>query len=291
MAIAKSSSDQRRGVLLALSGILVLSPDGLLIRLISTDDWTLLFWRGLLTSITLMVALFVIHKKAVGHMFIAMQKKGLVAGVIQALGTIFFVLAITHTSVANTLIVIGVTPLWAALFSHIFLGEKIHLRTWIAIPIALSGIYITTNTAIQINAGDIYAICASVFISGHGVLVRSAKPIDFTPSLVLGGLVIAAVGLLKANPMAVSKPDILYLSLLGFLVLPLSFGLLVAAPRYIPAPEVNLILLLEMVFGSYWVWLVLDEQPTPQAFIGGSIILITLAIHTYLGFRASQKTA
>ena len=139
-------------------------------------------------------------------------------------------------------------------------------------------------------SSHIYAICASVFISGQGVLVRSAKPIDFTPSLVLGWLVIATIGLYEANPLAVSKPDILYLSLLGFLVLPLSFGLLVAAPRYIPAPEVNLILLLEMVFGSYWVWLVLDEQPTQQAFIGGSIILITLAIHTYLGFRANGKS-
>ena len=133
------------------------------------------------------------------------------------------------------------------------------------------------------------AIVASIFISGHDVIVRSAKPVDFTPCLVIGGLFIAAFGLLHATPFAISKYDAIYLALLGFLVLPLSFGLLVAAPRYLPAPEVNLILLLEIVFGSYWVWLVLAEQPAPQAFIGGSIILITLVIHTYLGFRANKN--
>jgi drug/metabolite transporter (DMT)-like permease len=283
------NTDHRRGVLLALSGVLVLSPDGLLIRLISTDDWTLLFWRGLLTSLTLMAVLSFKHKKNVGQKFTIMRKKGLFAGTIQALGTIFFVLAITHTSVANTLIIIGVTPLWAAIFSHIFLSEKIHLRTWLAIPMALLGIYITANAEIQANTGDIYAIVASIFISGHGVIVRSAKPVDFTPCLVIGGLFIAAFGLLHATPFAISKYDVIYLALLGFLVLPLSFGLLVAAPRYLPAPEVNLIFLLEIVFGSYWVWLVLGEQPSPQAFIGGSIILITLVIHTYLGFRANKN--
>lgn len=285
----RASSDHRRGVLLALGGILVLSPDGLLIRLVSTDDWTLLFWRGLLTSVTIMVALIFIHKGSVVEQFVLMRTKGLVAGAVQALGTIFFVLAITHTSVANTLIIIGVTPLWAAIFSRIFLGEHIHLRTWLAIPVALVGIYITTNAEIQVNTGDVYAICASVFISGHGVIVRSAKPVDFTPCLVIGGLMIAAFGLTHAAPFDVSKADMVYLALLGFVVLPLSFGLLVAAPRYIPAPEVNLILLLEMVFGSYWVWLVLGEQPTHQAFIGGSIIMITLAVHTYLGFRKNKN--
>lgn len=284
------SADHRRGILIALGGVLTLSPDGLLIRLISADDWTLLFWRGLLMSISLVTAFLFIYQKNIWAIFQKMGKKGVLAAIIQAAGTTFFVLAITHTTVANTLIILGVMPLWAALFSRLFLGEKIHLRTWVAIPVALLGIYITTSTQVQTCTGDLYAICSAIFLALHGVVARSAKNINMTPSLAIGGLFIALIALVNASPLSVTPTDATYLALLGFFILPVSFGLLITAPRYIPAPEVNLILLLEMVLGTYWVWLFIGEEPTSQALIGGSLIIITLAIHTYLGFRTHKKT-
>lgn len=281
-------SDHVRGLLLALGGIFVLSPDGLLIRLIATDDWTLLFWRGFFTSLSLLVALRFIVNEPLYTAFLALGKKGILASITQALGTIFFVLAIIYTSVANTLIIIGVTPLWAALFSRIFLKEHIALRTYLAIPAALLGIYITTNTELKVNMGDIYALCATFFIATQGVIVRSAKSIDLTPSLVIGGFIIALIAWPNAHPLAITSHDVLYLCILGVIVLPISYVLLITAPRYIPAPEVNLIMLLEMAFGSLWVWIFLNEHPTQQAFIGGSIVIATLAIHTYLGYRAHK---
>lgn len=283
-------AEHRRGVLLALSGVLILSPDGLLIRLITTNDWTLLFWRGLLMSISLLTAFACIHKKNMWTAYKVMGKKGILAAIIQAIGTTFFVLAITHTTVANTLIILGVMPLWAALFSRIFLSERIHLRTWVAIPIALCGIYITTQGNLHTNIGDLYAICGSLFIALQGVIARSARTINLTPSLAIGGLIIALIASFNASPVAVTQTDAMYLALLGFLILPLSFGLLITAPRYIPAPEVNLILLLEMVLGTYWVWLIIGEAPTAHALTGGAIIIITLTTHTYLGFRAHKRT-
>ncbi|MBT3603310.1 MAG: EamA family transporter, partial [Candidatus Latescibacteria bacterium] len=173
--------------MLAVGGIFVLSPDGLLIRLIATDDWTLLFWRGLLTSVTLFITLVFVFKKPIHTAFLTMGKKGWLAAAAQALGTTFFVLAIIYTSVANALIIIGITPLWSALFSRIFIKEHIHLRTYLAIPFALFGIYITTNVDMQANEGDFYALCATVFIAAQSVIVRSAKSVDLTPSLVIGG--------------------------------------------------------------------------------------------------------
>ncbi|MFT5369786.1 MAG: drug/metabolite transporter (DMT)-like permease [Candidatus Latescibacterota bacterium] len=283
-------TDHVRGLLLALGGIFILSPDGLLIKLITTDDWTLLFWRGLLTSISLLFALIFFFKKPLYPAFQNLGKTGLFVATIQAMGTAFFVLAIIHTTVANTLIIIGVTPLWAAIYSRIFLKEHIHLRTYLAIPAALLGIYITTNVEIETNIGDLYALCATLFIAAQGVIVRSAKTVDLTPSLVIGGLIIALVAWPNAHPLAITQSDLLYLGILGVIVLPASYILLIAAPRYIPAPEVNLIMLLEIVLGSLWVWVFLAKQPTQQAFIGGGIVIITLAIHTYLGFRANKTT-
>lgn len=278
-----------RGLLLALGGIFALSPDGLLIKLITADDWTLIFWRGLLTGISLFVALLFIYKKRLFVAFHALGKKGVLAAFIQATGTVFFVLAIIHTTVANTLIILGITPLWAALYSRAFLKEYIPLRTYLAIPAALLGIYITAHAHIQANIGDLYALCATLFISAQSVVVRSAKPTDLTPSLVIGGLIIALIAWPQATPFAITPSDIFYLSILGFIVLPVSFALLIAAPRYIPAPEVNLIMLLEIALGSYWVWIFLGEMPTPQAFIGGGIVILTLATHTYWGMKINKK--
>lgn len=274
-----------RGLLLAIGGIFALSPDGLLIKLIAADDWTLLFWRGLLTSITLFVALVVGFKKPIHTAFFTLGKKGWLVAAAQALGTTFFVLAIIYTSVANALIIIGITPLWSALFSRMFLKEHIYLRTYLAIPFALFGIYITTNIEMQASIGDFYALCATFFIAAQSVIVRSAKSVNLTPSLVISGLVIALLAWPNAQPLSITSQDALYLGILGIIVLPLSYILLIAAPRYIPAPEVNLIMLLEIALGSLWVWFFLNEQPTQQAFMGGSIVIITLAVHTYLSQR------
>jgi drug/metabolite transporter (DMT)-like permease len=286
----RQPTDYLRGILLALAGIAVLSPDGLIIRLIWADEWTLLFWRGLLTSVSLFLGLVFVHKKDILPAFQALGKKGLFAACVQAMGTIFFVLAITHTSVANTLIILGATPLWAALYSRLFLKEHIFLRTYLAIPAAMLGIYITTQATAGVAIGDLYAICAALFISAQSVIVRSAKPVDLTPSLVIGGLFIALAALPNAHPLGIAQQDALYFSLLGFIILPVSFALLIAAPRHIPAPEVNLIMLLEIILGSYWVWFFLDEQPTPHALVGGCVVMITVAAHTYLGLKANKAT-
>jgi drug/metabolite transporter (DMT)-like permease len=98
----------------------------------------------------------------------------------------------------------------------------------------------------------------------------------------LSGLILAAVTLVPANLMSIQLMDWVYLALLGLIVVPIPFSLLAIGPRYLPASEVSLLLLLEAVLGPLWVWLVLKEFPGWLALIGGAIVIVTLvAMNVY----------
>jgi drug/metabolite transporter (DMT)-like permease len=106
--------------------------------------------------------------------------------------------------------------------------------------------------------------------------------------MALGGLVAALLALPLASPLTATASDFRYLAISGLVVLPLGFGLLAVAPRYIPGAEVALITLLEAVLGPLWVWLALGEVPAPAAVLGGSIVIGALAFNSVAMLRSSS---
>jgi len=284
------TSSHLKGILLAVGGILVLSPDSLLVRLIGADVWTLLFWRGLLLFVALAVPLALRHRRRFGTACRRTGRSGCLAGALLAGSTLFFVQALTHTTVANTLIIIGIGPLFAAFVSRLFLGEPMAARTWVAILFALAGIWTTVAGDLESGRwlGNLFAIVAALCHAGYLVVLRSVRGVDMTPAVALGGLLAAAVVLPLSSPLRIAPGDVACLALLGLVVLPVSLALISLAPRYLPAPEVNLIMLLEIALGPYWVWLVLDEVPGWRAFVGGAIVVATLAAHSAAGLRRAD---
>jgi len=133
-------SDHTRGVLMVLIAIFVLSPDALILRLVGTDRWSLIFWRGLLTALTLLICFVAIYRRDVFKYLGAIGRYGLVAGFISATSSILFVTSIVLTSVANTLVIISAAPLFTAISSRMFLREPVPARTWLAIFATLVGI-------------------------------------------------------------------------------------------------------------------------------------------------------
>jgi drug/metabolite transporter (DMT)-like permease len=111
------------------------------------------------------------------------------------------------------------------------------------------------------------------------------------PAMGLGGLVAAAIALPFADPMSVTAADVGYLAISGLAVLPVGFGLLAIAPRFIPAPEVGLITLLESILGPVWVWLALGEEPGLRTVLGGTIVIGSLAANSYLTLKSKDQPA
>lgn len=282
-----------QGTLLTALGVLILTPDGLLVRLISADTWTVLFWRGLLMAISIFGFYFLRYGRGAIDRIRKPGFRGLQASVLFAISTICFILSLHNTSVANTLVILATTPLIAALISRLFLNERVHLSSWLAILVSCGGIaYIFKGSMSSDHLmGDFFALGAAFAMAGQITTIRLAQKIDMAPTLGLSGLLVAAVALVMAGNVSVTSPDILYLMLLGLFILPVAFGLIAIGPRYIPAAEVSLMMLLETFLGPLWVWLVIGEEPSRETMVGGTLVLATLAAHTVYNARRRKPAA
>ncbi len=287
----REKSPHLYGILITAAGVLLLTPDGLLVRLISTDSATIMVWRGVLFSLAIFGFYFARRGLATFGIIRDMGIRGLIAATLFASSTCFFVLALTNTSAANALVIISTAPLFAALFSWLILKETVSFTTWIAIGVCIGGISLIFLGSVGGGSrrGDLYAIICAFMIAGQLTTVRHARNVDMVPSLGIAGTITALLALPFSAPLSVSGPDLMYLSILGLIVLPCAFGLITIGPRYISAPEVSLLMLLESILGPFWVWLVLAEVPRSETIAGGVIVITTLIIHTAIAYRKSRQ--
>jgi drug/metabolite transporter (DMT)-like permease len=284
-------STHAKGLLITACGVLLISPDGLLTRLITTDHWTMIFWRSLFLAFGMWLLIGFVHPNRVWQQYKTVRGPGLLMVVAYSLGTVSFIYAITHTSVANTLIILSTTPLFAAIIGRLLLHEKIQPRTMIAILLVVIGISVIASGSVRQQghlAGDLAAILGSFFLACGFSFVRRFPGISSFAAISSGGLLTAILILPLAAPLTVSQADMGYLLIMGLYMLPVATALMFAGPRYIPAPEVGLLLLLESILGPLWVWLVLGEQPGNSTLLGGVIVISTLAINTVWALKYSQ---
>ena len=282
-----------KGLLITFVAVLILSPDALLVRLIHCDIWTLLFWRCLLTAIVMSLFLLVRYRSRFFYSFYATGRTGLLLALAITFGSLLFIHSLKQTTAANALIILAAAPIVSSLLSWIFLREAIPLRTKMAIFACFGGILLIFSNSLEngLLLGDLMALGATLMWGANVVILRSGKEVNMIPANVLGNLSVALVVLLLgAQPLAVTTEEASLLLLLGGVVLPISFALITLSPRYLRAPEVSLILLLETVLGPIWVWLVLGEMPHSRTLIAGFLILGTLLLHTSFSLRKTGAT-
>jgi len=284
-------SQHAKGLIITALGVLIISPDGLLTRLILVDHWTLIFWRTLFLSFGMWLIVNLTYPNRTWQKYKSMGRGDAMMVLIYAMGTISFIVAITHTSVANTLIILSTTPLFAAFIGWIFLSEPIPVRTWCAILLVGIGIFvISSDSDNQASSlfGDLAAMSGAFFLATGFTVVRHFPAISIFPVISTSGLLTALIILPLAQPFSVTQSDMGYLLIMGIYMLPVATALMYLGPKYIPAPEVGLMLLLESILGPIWVWLALGEQPGIRTFIGGAIILSTLAINTVWVLKSTR---
>jgi drug/metabolite transporter (DMT)-like permease len=285
-------SSHIKGLLITFTAVIILSPDALLVRLIHCDVWTLLFWRCLLTGSMQGLFLAVIYRRQFLQSFRNIGRIGLISAGIVTTGSFFFVNALRHTAAANALIILAATPLFSSLLSWLFLRDKIARRTWIAITICFGGILLIFSGSLRSGLlfGDLLALGATLMWASNLVVLRKGKAVNMVPANLLGNLMVVPITLLAgAQPLSVSPTDMTYLIILGGIVLPVSFTLITMGPRYLPAPEVSLILLTETILGPIWVWLAINEVPQATTMVAGALIISTLALHTFMSLWATRQ--
>lgn len=291
---SQAASTHGKGLALSFIGILVLSPDTLLVRLLDLPQWTLQFYRGLGMCLCLLLGMAVVHRGQAWSRLRAVGKAGLLTACCFAASTILFINALYLTSVANTLALISTSPIFGALFSRFVLKERLPLRTWLATVGAFLAVALIVAGDAEINpehfAGDLLALIQAVFMASAFVLIRSRPEVNMTPCMVLSGFLVAAVSLpLAWGGLVVPSGDIPLLLLLIVIVLPVSFAMLLLAPRYVAAPEVSMIMLLEMVLGPLFVWWIVGEAVPPNTLAGGILLFAVLLLHSWLGLKTWHR--
>ena len=291
MASSSRSGNHLKGIGITAGGVVILSPDGLITSLVDADIRTSLFWRGLLLGIA-MTAFLLVRYRGDLRQITGFLRQGpqLAVAVLFAASSIGWVTAITLTSVANTLFIVACAPLFAAIFARIFLGELVPARTvlTILISIAAMGMIFAEGLGRSDLAGNLAAIATAHIWAGKVVNLSHAQIEDPGPAMALSGYLVAALALIVAPTIAIAALDALWLALLGFVVLPISFFMIMLGPRHLPAPEVSLIMLLEAVLGPIWAWWFISQTPSPLSLIGGTVIIGTLAIHFAIALRMAR---
>ena len=277
-------NDQKRGMLLAFGGIMFITPDSLLIRLADINSWNLIFYRGFIPFLTIFIGLLIIYKSSLFKKILDNGWHGLFFILTFAITSIVFVISIENTNVANTLVMVALAPMLSAIISLIFLKENPDKKTWIAIIITtLAVIYIFYDA---IDSGDFLGnflglVCATG-LAVNAVIIRSVKKISLVPSAMIGKLIVALFAFIFVDQLKLENSDLIIVPLMCVACIAIPFVCVTLAPRYITAAEVNLFFLLETIFGPFWVWLVIKEQPSLETIIGGGIIIATIAIHSTL---------
>lgn len=281
------------GFVITVVGVLVLCPDTLLIRLVQAEggsQWTIAFWRGVLTPIGLLAFYRLEEGPGALRHFFHMDRWVVAAMLTMGGQALAFVLSVANTSVANTLVIVATGPLFTALFAWAFLGERPPLRTWVTIAAAFAGMLIIFYHDLGSVSllGDSLALVTAVGLGVTFVIVRHRRAVNMMPAMAMGKLISALAVMPLAAPLALTASGLGLMFFLGLVVLPVSFGLLTLGPRYIPAPEVSLLLLLETVLGPLLVWAVIGEAVPGSTLLGGVIVLMALAGNAALGLWRSR---
>ena len=281
-----TSLSHRRAIVVMLCAATLWSIAGVLTRhLHAASGFEVTFWRSVFAALFVVAVLGYQHKSKAFSKLIATGKLGWLSGLMWCAMFCFFMIALTMTTVANTLIVMSLSPLLTALLAGLFLKQRIAYPTWIAIVAACGGmVWMFSRNVSDFNAtqmtGMLVALGVPIAASINFIVLKKAgKTVDLIPAIGLGAILSASLMLPLALPLQASLHDITILAILGFFQLAFPCMLMVSASRSLSAPEISLLALLEVLLGPIWAWLGAGEIPMQETLTGGAIVLLALAFN------------
>lgn len=248
------------------------------------------FWRSFFAALFVAGYLLAVRRDGLRPL-LAAGAPGVVSGLCWAVMYSAFMLALTLTTTANTLVVMSMAPLVTALLARAVLGVAIAPRTWLAIGAAMVGIgWMFAHDAASLSGrhalGMLIAFAVPLASAVNLVTLQKARArVDLIPAVFVGGVFSALATLPAAWPLAAGAGDVALLAVLGFFQLGLPCMLLVIAARHLAAPELALLALLEVVLGPLWAWLGAGETPSAATLTGGAIVLAALVINEAAALR------
>jgi drug/metabolite transporter (DMT)-like permease len=300
----------KRAVALMVFVALLWSMAGVITRhLDSARSFEVNFWRSFFNVLALAIAFSAMHGRSIWRGLASARWPIWVSGFCWSLMFTAFMVAITLTTVANVLVALAAGPLVTALFSRLFLGHRLPGRTWLAIAIACSGIAWMFGKEALAGAsptGTLVALIVPVAAASNWTLMQfvascsvgrtgntgeTVVPTNMLPAILIGGLISALATLPLAYPFQATPHDLRLLAVLGVFQLALPCLLVVRLSRELPAAEIALLALLEVIFGVIWAWLGAGERPAQATLVGGLLVIGALLLNELVALRKRRNPA
>ena len=252
-------------------------------------SWQYLFFRGFVIFLILNIYLFLAEGKKFINNYNKIGLSGLIGGISLGTASITFILSITSTSTAVTLLMLAAMPFIAAILAYVFLKEKISKTTLIAIIIAAAGVIFMSFDSRETGTvfGLVNGLFSSLGFAGFTVSLRWRKDTPKFTTVAIAGIFCAIVSILvllfNDSTVLVSLKNTSLSALHGFLVC-LGLILYSTKSKYLPAADLTLLSLTEVLGGIFWVWLPLfgiNEVPNTNTLIGGAIITFSIIFYGF----------
>jgi drug/metabolite transporter (DMT)-like permease len=287
------------GTLMVGVAALCWSSAGLAVRLLEhADGWTTTFWRSTVMAVTVLLWLLLRHGRDTAAEFRRIGRAGVMLALSFASTFIFFILALDHTTVANTVVIMSATPLFAGIAASLVLAEPISRGTLAAMLAACAGITLMVADSLSAGhvVGDLLALGVALTQALNVVILRRGRAVNLIPALCLAGAFSAVAALPFATPAQVTVGDLGLLVFLGAVQLGLGLILFSVGVRHLPVAAAGLLSLLETVLSPLWAWLGVGERPGNLALLGGAMVILTLAAQAWTSARrvpgaASPRTS
>ncbi|RXJ69186.1 EamA family transporter [Halarcobacter ebronensis] len=272
-----------QGMIFAALGVFIISFDALLIRLSNVDASIVSFYRGLFMGISMLI----LFRRSSLKSWTPKNKREFMnfAFVVSlsALGTCFFVFSVKYTAAANTVVLLATSSFFAAIFSFFLLKEKIKKQTFIAILVSFLGVFIVFGNSFSITGnllGDMFGVALAITMGLELTLLRKYSHFPTMLIISFSGFIVALVmSFLGDKLFDISLETLLWLSLMGFIQIPMAMYFIFISTKYISSAEVSLFSTIETTMAPIWLWLFLSEIPPKMTLMGGSLVICAIFIN------------
>ena len=243
--------------------------------------WTQLAGRALFAALALLLYVAIAERGRVVAACRSIGIAGIGLALCLAIASGAFIAALNHTTVAHVLFIQAISPVLAAVLARVLLGEPVGRRSMLAMAIALGGVALMLGAPGRRHAaGDALALLMALAFALALVITRHRRDVSMAPATCLSQVFLLLAFAPFASPGEIGGDDLAWLMLLGGGQIGLGLALLTIGARLIPAAQVGLITLLEVVLGPLWVWLALGERPGTATLVGGAIVIAAIVIQT-----------
>ena len=285
-------AEYRAGLVLVTASAVAWSTAGLFTRFIPLDSWTMLAWRGIFGALGIAVVILAMERRNALLGFQNMGWPSWLFAIVSAIGMIFFITSLKHTTVAHVAVIYATVPFLAAALSWLVMRERPSSSAITASLAALAGVALMVGFGMEGGFfGDLLAFGMTLSMALMMVIARHYRDIPVMPAACLSALLSGLACWPIGNPLAVTGNELLLLMLFGVVNSALGLALFTLGARLLPAIETALIGSLDAPLAPLWVWLVFNETPGASTMIGGAIVFIAVAAHLIAGASQTARSS